>query len=507
MALEVFTMLRKRVIVAMLVIAAVAAGVWYQRSRSAAQPATETMRTARVTRGTLTASVTASGTLQPYAQVEVRSRATGTVVDIRVQEGDSVTKGQLLVAIDDSDARAGYETALAQLAASQAKLNQARQQLDATRAQNVAKVAQAEDALGTARARLALVMAGSRPEALEQAKAALTQAQLAADLAQRDLERTRNLFSQGLVARQSIDQAQNQREVALAQVRSAQAKLNELQSGSTPQDVAVVKAQVREAESALATALAARKQEGALAAAVVAAESDYRSKQADVAQALERFGEMRVKAPIDGIVANLGVQVGQTVIGGVSSGGTLLMTLADTRVIQAEIAVDESDVAQIRIGIPVRITVDALPGQTFEGKVARIAPQAKVTQNVTQFNVIVTVEKPSNQLRLGMSADGEFIITERQGVLLVPAEAVRGKDAKVVQLVQGETLVPVVVETGATDGRQVEIVRGLQEGQTVYLGGVNRTPARTSVQQPANPFMPQPPRGSTGGGGSGGPRP
>jgi len=484
-------MLRKRVVVATLIIATVAAGVWFQRSRGATQPATETMRTARVARGTLTASVTASGTLRPYAQVEVRSRATGTVTDVRVQEGDNVTKGQLLAAIDDSDARAGYETALAQLAASQAKLNQARQQLDATRAQDIARVAQAEDALRTARARLALVMAGSRPEGIEQAKATLTQAQLAADLAQRNLERTRDLHSQGLVARQNIDQAQNQYEVAMAQVRSAQARLNEVQAGSTPQDIAVVQAQVREAESALAGARAARKQEGVLAAAVVAAEADSRSRQADVAQALERSGEMRVTAPIDGIVARLEVQVGQTVIGGVSSGGTLLMTLADTRVIQADIAVDESDIAQIRTGIPVRITVDALPERTFNGRVTRIAPQASVIQNVTQFNVIVTVENPGQLLRLGMSADGEFIITERRDVLLVPGEAVRGKDAKIVQLVQGETLVPVVVETGATDGRQVEIVKGLQEGQMIYLGQASGTSGQTPAQQPVNPFQPQ----------------
>lgn len=496
-------MLRKRVVVAVLIIATVAAGVWFQRSRSTAQPATETMRTARVARGTLTASVTASGTLRPYAQVEVRSRATGTVIDIRVQEGDNVTKGQLLAAIDDSDARAGYETALAQLAASQAKINQARQQLNATRAQDVARVAQAEDALRTAHARSALVMAGSRPEGIEQAKATLTQAQLAADLAQRNLERTRDLHSQGLVARQNIDQAQNQHEVALAQVRSAQARLNEVQAGSTPQDIAVVQAQVREAESALASARAARKQEGVLAAAVVAAEADSRSRQADVAQALERSGEMRVTAPIDGIVARLEVQVGQTVIGGVSSGGTLLMTLADTRVIQAEIAVDESDIAQIRTGIPVRITVDALPERTFNGRVTRIAPQATVTQNVTQFNVIVTVENPGQLLRLGMSADGEFIITERRDVLLVPGEAIRGKDAKIVQLVQGETLVPVVVETGATDGRQVEIVKGLQEGQMIYLGQANRTSGQTPAQQPVNPFQPQIRPGSGPGGGPG----
>lgn len=496
-------MLRGRVVVVILILAVAGAGAWYQRSRSAAKPAAETMRTVQVTRGTLVASVTASGTLRPYAQVEVRSRATGTVADVRVQEGDRVTKGQLLVVIDDSDSRSDYETAAAQLSASQAKLAQARHQLANSRAQGAASVAQGAAALRTAQARLVQALAGSRPEEVDQARAALAQAQLAADLAQRSLERTRELNGKGLVARQDVDQAQNAYDVALAQVRSARSRLSQLEAGSTPQEIAITQAQVKEAESALASARTKLAEENALIAAVAAAEADVRIRQADLGKSAERLGEARVLAPIDGIVANLNTQVGQSVIGGVSAGGTLLMTLADTRVIQAEIAVDESDVAEMRIGIPVRVTVDALPDRTFGGKVARIAPQATVTQNVTQFNVVVTLSDPDRLLRLGMSADGEFIVTERRDVLLVPSEAIRGKDAKVVNLVEGGALVPVVVETGATDGRQVEITKGLTEGQTIYLGQASQTSGKAPAQRTVNPFQPGPPGGGPGGPGPG----
>jgi HlyD family secretion protein len=145
--------------------------------------------------------------------------------------------------------------------------------------------------------------------------------------------------------------------------------------------------------------------------------------------------------------------------------------------------------------MPVRVTADALPGRTFAGKVTRIAPESTVTQNVTQFNVIVTIENPDRLLRLGMSADGEFIVAERRNVLLVPAQAVRGSDARIVQLVQGETLTPVVVETGLTDGRQVEIVKGLVEGQTISLGQASGASGQSSTRQTVNPFMPQPPGG------------
>src|SRR3970282_2174749 len=131
---------------------------WVVRSRGGSQTPQETRRTAVVTRGDLLVSVAGPGTLQPYDQVEVRSRATGTVVALHVQEGDQVSQGQLLAVIDDEDAQAGYETAQAQLPAARARLDQSRNTLTATRAQDTTRVAQAEAALGTARARLNQVL-------------------------------------------------------------------------------------------------------------------------------------------------------------------------------------------------------------------------------------------------------------------------------------------------------------------------------------------------------------
>jgi HlyD family secretion protein len=313
------------------------------------------------------------------------------------------------------------------------------------------------------------------------------------DLGRQNLDRTRDLFNQGLVARQNLDQAQNQYDTAQAQLRSAQARLQQVQAGNRLEDIAIQQAQVREAESAVAQARATRLGEATLGADVAAAAASVRTSQANVAQARDRLAETRIAAAIDGIVSKLSVQVGQSVIGG-TTGGTLVLTLADTRVIQANVDVDESDIAQIRVGMPVRVTVDALPDRTFNGKVVRIAPQATVTQNVTQFDAIVDIEDPDRLLRLGMSADAEFIISERRNVLLVPAEAVRGQEAKVVLVVEGERLVPVAVETGVTDGRQTEITKGLQQGQTVYLGSGSPSNSAQPEQQ-VNPFLPQFPRG------------
>jgi HlyD family secretion protein len=486
----------KRLVVALVIVALLGGGFWYVRGRRESGPAQEAPRTARVTRGALTTSVSSSGTLRPYAQVEVRSRSTGTVVTLTVQEGDRVTKGRLLAQIDDRDARAAAEESEAQVRQVQVRLQQARSQLESTRAQNEVRVRQAEASLATARARLAQTRAGTRPEEIDQAREAQRQAELAVDLARQNLERTRDMFNGGLVARSQLDAAQNQYDVAQAQLRAAQARLRQAQAGNRPEDLAVVEAQVREAEGNLAQARAARTQERALAADVLAVQAQLASAMAQLRQMRDRLGETRIVAPIDGIVSTLSVQNGQSVIGGTSGGGTLVMTIADVRVIQASAKVDESDIAQVRPGMRVRITADALPGKTFDGRVVRIAPQATVEQNVTQYTVIVNVETPDAALRLGMSVDTEFIITDRQGVLLVPAEAVRGKDAKVLILVEGESLRAVPVTTGATDGRSVEITSGVEAGQVVYVGPARRPAQNNNTPQPSvNPFQPQFQRG------------
>ncbi len=483
----------KRILVVVGVVVMLVAGVLVYRSRTTSRPAAESFRTARVTRGNLTVTVSATGTVQPYSQVEVRSRATGTVVDVRVQEGDPVAKGQLLLQIDDRDARAGYEQSQAQLGAAQARLEQSRATLVSTQAQNRTRIAQAEAALSTARARLDQVKAGTRSEQLDQARESLRQAEVNLDLARQNLERTRGLFNDGLVPRAQLDQAQNQFDVAQALLRASQSRLRELQAGNRPEEIEVARAQVREAEASLAQARAAQLQERVLAADTAAAEAQVRNVAAQTVAARERLRETQVTAPIAGIVARRSVETGQNVIGGLTGGGTLVMTIADTRIIQARANVDETDVAQVKMGMPVRVAADALPRQKFSGKVVRIAPQSQVIQNVTQYEIVVAIDNPEQALRLGMTVDAEFVVTGRENVLLVPAEAVRGQDAKVLILVEGETLTPVVVETGATDGRQVEIVRGVEAGQTVYLGPSKSggSGSGNSRPQQVNPFVPQ----------------
>jgi HlyD family secretion protein len=398
-----------------------------------------TMRTATVTHGTIVLSASATGTVQPVSLVEVRSRATGGVTRMLVEEGQRVRAGQVLVEIDDPDARAAVESGRAALRS-------------------------AEAAAASAAARLDALRAGATIYTRQQAEEAVRQAEAAVAQAKSNLTRQEQLFRDGYVSQAVVDQARRDAVIADSQLRAAQARLADVQTGATPEQ--------------LAEAVATGRQTLAQADQV----------RANVRQAEARLAETRIVAPISGIVVKRSVDVGQTVIGGSGVGGTLVITLAQIDPLRAIVNVDESDIAGIRIGMPVRLTADALPDAIIAGRVEQIAAQAQVVQNVTQFPVTVVLLAPPPALRLGMTVNADFVRARAADVLVVPQEAVKSGSPSTVTVVQGGTLQVRPVKTGLSDGRQVEITDGLSDGEVVFLGY-----GRTQTAPPAgrSPFTPQ----------------
>ncbi|HVH31655.1 MAG TPA: efflux RND transporter periplasmic adaptor subunit [bacterium] len=406
--------------------------------------ASDRMRTARVTRGTVVLSVSATGTVQPASLVEVRSRATGTVTRVRVDEGQSVTAGEVLVEIDDPDARAAVESARASLRS-------------------------AEAATASARARLDALRAGATVYARQQAEEAVRQADASLAQAKSNLVRQEQLLQEGYVPQSSVDQARRDAVVAESQLRAAQAHLADVVTGATPEQIAEAEALLRQS---------------------VAQADQARASQR---QADERLAETRISAPISGVVVKRSVDVGQTVIGGSGVGGTLVITVAQIDPLQATVNVDETDIAGIRLGMPVRLTADALPDVVVSGRVDQIAAQAQVIQNVTQFAVTVTLLAPPPTMRLGMTVNADFVRARATNVLVVPQEAVKvGNSASVTVVGPGGTLQTRAVQTGVSDGRQVEITDGLTEGEIVFLGYARPQPAPPGGRAPFSPqFQPR----------------
>ena len=225
-------------------------------------------------------------------------------------------------------------------------------------------------------------------------------------------------------------------------------------------------------------------------------------------------------APFNGIVTNLPVREGETVVVGIQNAeGSTLMTLADMSVITAEVKVDETDIVNIQVGQPADVTADALPGRAFKGHVTLVGDQAILrstgiatsqsttgTEEAKDFKVVVTLDQPDDALRPGLSTTAKITTAQKSNVLTIPIQALTnhvpealdangkplpasktpatppsgGKPAPAAQPVQGVFIVKndaskiravfVPVKTGITGATDIEVLSGLVEGQEIVIG-------------------------------------
>ena len=209
-------------------------------------------------------------------------------------------------------------------------------------------------------------------------------------------------------------------------------------------------------------------------------------------------------APLDGQIINRKVEPGQTV-----SGADELLILADRLIVAAQ--VDETDLAHIRLGQAVEITLDAYPAVAMTGRVDHIAYEAVTVNNVTMYRIEVLPESVPSFLRSGMTASVAFLVASVPNALALPLDAVRGREGEAWVLRRpragGEGSVTNPVTAGLSDGRWVEFVSGLQEGDRVLAPGFRL--AQDPAGPKKNPFMPFGRRPDAGGSGrprrSGGP--
>ena len=220
-------------------------------------------------------------------------------------------------------------------------------------------------------------------------------------------------------------------------------------------DLVQVKNSVSEAEIALNEAKATYERnkdllaQGLLSAqAGLESETRYRQSKASRDSAMDKYriveesgvpiavasaGTMQrlnVTSPMDGVVIRRPVELGDTVMSGVSSfnAGTVLMTVADVNTMIIEAGINEVDIGKVRLEQPVKVTLDAYPKVKFAGKILRIAPAARLEEKVKVFDVEIAIERQGAELRTGMTANIDIVGEKRQKVLTVPVEAIFKKD-------------------------------------------------------------------------------
>jgi HlyD family secretion protein len=229
-------------------------------------------------------------------------------------------------------------------------------------------------------------------------------------------------------------------------------------------------------EMGLNKQLSAQRNASMSKAEVTKAKAQVAQAQASLERAEEDLKYATITSPMDGIVLSRDVEVGDAVssILVLGSQATLVMTLGDTSEVYVKGKVDESDIGKVYLGQPARIVVESFKDKKFTGKVTKISPLGVEKDNVTSFEVRVSIQNPGGELRANMSANAEIILTEKKNVLLVPEGAViydKDRNTSVeVPDPKGDTgRRKVPVKLGITNGIKAEIVGGLQEGQKVVL--------------------------------------
>jgi HlyD family secretion protein len=461
---------RRTIGVALAIVILAAAGLW-ARSRSARNPGSGMAATLSVERGTVELTVTADGTLQPKTTVNVKSYAGGNVDVLAVEVGDIVRKGDLIAKIDPTDSLAAYDQATADLAAAEARLRQAREQARVQPSLTSAAIAQAEASHRSAVKDLARLEEATHPQARVQAETNLQKARANLDLAEAEFVRAQELKAEGFVSESEVDAAVNRRDLARADLASAQRQWDTLDQ-QLKAELEAAQARVAQAKASLDRAEADAVQDQLKEADVASAEAQVARAQAAVTNAKTTLDYTTIVAPRDGVILQKFVEEGTIVTSGRSSvtQGTDIVLLGDVSEMVLEVSLDEADVAMVRIGQKATITVDSLPDDQFHGTIRRIDPQAVTQQNVTTVLVTVRVDDADDRLRPGMTGTCEFLIGRAEDVLVLPNLAVQEQRGEYVVLVrQGEEAVPTPVEVGLVGDNLTEIRAGVEEGAEVVL--------------------------------------
>jgi HlyD family secretion protein len=370
---------------------------------------------AKVESGSIARSVVATGKVEPLSKVDVKSKASGLIKYLYVNAGDRVREGQLLVELDK-------EVLEAQLKEAEAVLKSAESSLQ-----------EMESQAKTLRANLRKAQLESENRDYEFSAA--------------EYRRQGELFRQGLISKSDFDSVEQK-------MKSAEVAQKSLYAA-----VGVKEAEIEQNGRTIDKARAAVSQ----------AQAQYERAEEDL-----RYASIR--SPVSGVVLSREVEVGDAVssILQLGSNATLIMTLGDVEELYIKGKVDETDIGLVSIGQPVRVTVDAYKNRTFRGKVFQIAPMGVEKDNVTRFEVRVSILNDLDLLKVNMSANAEIILEEHQNVLLVPESALiyDEKRQTFVELPDPSTKTgrrQTPIKIGLGNGARTEVLSGLKRGESVIL--------------------------------------
>jgi HlyD family secretion protein len=443
----------KRFVAIVFVIAVVATGWWLysrgERPMTAETP--EGYETAPVERGSIEAVVSASGSIEAARAQSLSFTLSGTVAEVLVADGDSVSEGQALARLDTTDLELNLKQAQAALTISEAQSRRAQT------APGEEEIAAARAAVESARASLAELQRGPSERDIELAKLAIDQAKNSLWAAQGNRDATKgNPISSG----GSVDSAEAQ--VLNAELAVRQAEINYAQLLEPPSQASILQAQLQiaQAENTLATLLSTPNAED-----VAVAEAQVAQSQVGVDMALRNLTQAVLRAPFAGQVTSVTLNQGDTV-----APGSPVVTLVEPAEYDIVVTIDETEISQVAAGQEAQVTLDAYPDRVLRGRIARVDLVGTVNQGIVTYGVSIELGPTDLGVRPLMTAAVDIIVDRKDDALLIPIRALRrDREGSYVEVLRSGAPARVAVVTGLSNTQIAEVLEGLEEGQEVIV--------------------------------------
>ena len=346
--------------------------------------------------------------------VDVSFKIPGKIEKLAVEEGDHVREGQVIAFLEHKDLIAQKTKAEAALDAAQSRIPTLQKNIELQDQATLQEISQAEAAVEAVHARLQQLLAGSRPQEIQSAKANLEQTQ--ADVVKRkaDMERAEKLFRDNFISAQEWDSAKNAYEVAAANQKKAEENYALVVEGPRKEEIAAARAQWEQAQAALKLAKARRIQVEVLRKELLTAQAQVREAAAAIEVINTQIGYSKLNAPLSGIILVKNTEPGEFVVP-----GGAVVTLGDVEKPWLKAFITEGDLGKVKLGQGVSVTTDSYPGKVYPGKITFISSEAEFTPKNVQtakervklvYRIKVALENPHRELKPGMPADGRIHI-------------------------------------------------------------------------------------------------
>ena len=520
----------KKVLVVILIVLAIAAILVLPRFLKSLKPEIEQMESAAVlkpveiakaTRGEIRSELELSGTIQAESQVNVFPKIAGRIIELNVDEGDTVQKDTPLATIEHEELELTVQQAEAMLEAAETAYSQAQQLaevrvhtqvtqakaqlraaeitlqqvVDLSEIRTVTQIDQAQAALESLIANLDKIKSGARDEDRRQTQAGLSQAEANLANARSNHTRMLELFENGAISQQSLEGAKTQLDIAAAQHKIAAEQLLLIDNGARPEDIQAMEAQVQQAEASLRLAqtqattktwekdieLAHSQVETARAgltsvealenaksweAEIISAKTAYTQAQVTLRLAQKRLKDATIQAPISGIISKRHLD-----LGGMAVPTAPLFEIVNIDTVRASVDVIEAQLSEVTLNQQATIEIDGID-TPMSGSIVFISPTLEVMRRIAKVEILM--DNPEGTIKPGMFAKVTIPVKVHTDAIIISRTSLIGDaDTKTqnVFVVENGVSQRRPIEIGLLRGAEVEVVSGITEGEAIVIAG------------------------------------